>query len=84
VRHLVGRPVGVAVRQRPEAVLGVGARARDDRDLVGVAPGEPFEHVADRRAFPPVHGAAAAQGGDVEGRGAGAHTVHACLLPVAV
>ncbi len=66
VGDLVGDPVGLAVGHLPEPFLGVGARAAGDRDLIGIAPGHPLEDVADGGAFPAVHRASAAQGGDVE------------------
>jgi hypothetical protein len=66
VRHLVGELVGLPEGQRPVALVGVRARPAGDRDLVRVAPREPFQHVADRGPLPPVDGAAAPQVGDVD------------------
>jgi len=68
VRRLVGPPVGDA----REGLVAVGALPAGDGDLVGIAPGQPFEDVADRRALETVYRPAPAESGDVD--------VHGCSM----
>ena len=66
VGELVGDLVGLAEGDRREPLLAVRARPAGDRDLVGVAPRQAFEHVAEGGPFPAVDRAAASQRRDVD------------------
>src|SRR5207344_3205786 len=70
VRHLVGGLIGLPVGQRAHPLVGVGARAADDGQLVRPAPGHPLDEVSDAHPLPPVHRPPVMQARHIEIHGA--------------
>jgi hypothetical protein len=62
----VGGRVGLPVGQAGVGLVGPGAGGTDDGDAFGVAPRQPFDHVADGGPVPAVVGPAVVQAGHVD------------------